>query len=304
MKLRTLLAASAVCITHMAAAQTEIVSSNELAEIVENQGDTIIIQTEITKPHNDSDFTWKRDRHGNARVVIIEKDESGKRKETVLYSKRKEPRSIIWGLGIDIGPNSYSSRNVISGSNGGDDFLRVNTSRSTNFTLYPVVGDFRLNKKGQLWLSTGIGFNWGNYRFEDGWSIASVDGVTVPSERYRVDGESIVSVSKLTTCYMTIPLMLKFRIPINGSIRRSFYISAGVIGGIKINSYTKARFSNSRRREREFSGFNLNLLRYDLTLRAGYRNVGFFLNYQMSPMFINERGPKLFPYAAGFNVTL
>ncbi len=238
---------------------------------------------------------------GLGKVVIIERDENGKTREiTILGRSNSKKRTLFtYNILFDIGFNSYSDRNFITGSEGDDSFLNLNTSKSVNVAVYPFAGTFRLTYSPWLNLQTGLGIDWGNYRFEDSWTIANVNGQTVP---YQITED--LSKTKLVTVYMNIPLMLKFNIPIGGSFRNNFYLSAGVIGGLKLGSHTKIKYENGGSKEKDHDSFNLNLLRYDLTLRAGYRGIGLFVNYQMSPMFEKDKGPKLYPYSAGLSVTL
>lgn len=241
------------------------------------------------------------------KVIIIEQNEDGTTREVIYHerqSKKRKPSRVSYGLLFDIGFNTYDNQNFISGAEGNDPFLSLRTGKSANVALYPFYGELRLTKRNILSLQTAIGFDWGNYRFEHGWTISNNNGTTVADDRFRPGGQSILSKSKLTTVYLNVPLMVKFNIPVDGKNRDGIYISAGVIGGLKLGSHTKVKYSDGGKKEKDHGSFNLNMLRYSLTLRAGYKDFGVFVNYQMTPMFKNGKGPELYPYSAGLSITI
>ena len=239
------------------------------------------------------------------KIVIVERDNKGRTKEIVYYKRSKNKnRTFNYDLLFDIGLNTYGKKNYFSGSEGNDDFLDLHTSKSVNVAIYPIYGSVRLTKNRMLELETGLGLDWHNYRFEDGWTITKQNGVVIPSDKYRPNGDNLLSKSKLTTVHLNVPLLLKLNIPVGGSLRKSLYLSAGVIGGLKIGSHTKVKFSDGGKKEKERSAFNLNLLKYDLSFRAGYRGVGLYFNYQMSSMFEKSKGPELYPNSVGLSFTI
>ncbi len=236
------------------------------------------------------------------KVIVVEKEDGGSRTEITTYSeKRTAKRGLGVGMVFDIGMSNYGSRNLFTGANGHDDFLSLNTAKSIDFTWYPLVGYLNLCKNSKaLRLQTGLGFDWSNYRFENGWSIASVDGVTIPSDRYIDNGYSTVSKSKLTAVYMEVPLILYWTLPIKEKF--PFTLGAGVIGGLRVGSHTKVKYYNGGGKFKEANSYNLNMLRYDLTFRAGFSFAEIFFNYQMTPLFTKGHGPELYPYTIGISL--
>ena len=87
--------------------------------------------------------------------------------------------------------------------------------------------------------------------------------------------------------------------------RKAFHISTGVLLAYKIGSHTKKVFSvdGNKKKEKEFDDFNIDPLRYDATVRVGYRNFTVFANYALSDLFKNNRGPELHPWAFGVSLT-
>ncbi len=234
------------------------------------------------------------------RVVVIERDDKGRTKEIIYYKNNFKNWSSRWNVLFEIGFNNYSGKNYFTGSidKTGIGYPDLNVSKSINVAIYPIFRSFKLTKNNLLNIQTGLGFDWNNYRFEDGITIKrDLDGITRPDDTYR----GLLSKSKLTTVHLNFPVLLKLNIPVSGSSRKHFYLSAGIIGGVKIGSHTKIKYADGGKKEKDHSSFNLNLLHYDLTFRAGYRWIGFYFNYQMTPMFENGKAHKLFPYTFGMS---
>ncbi len=240
-------------------------------------------------------------------TVTVETTEDGKVTQISYHKKRRKSyQNFYFGMGIDFGLNSYGKKNVFTGESGNNDFLVLNTSKSTNFTMYPVMGEMRITK----WFSLtgGLGVEWANYFFEEGWTVENINGFTERSGKYNAWGlDNTLSKSKLLVVYMNVPLMVQFHVPNRHSnsfwgSHRGFFVQAGAIGSVKIGSHTKVKFMDGGNKEKEHSSFNLNLLRYELTGRIGYGWLGAYVNYQMTPMFEKNHGPELYPFSAGISL--
>ena len=98
--------------------------------------------------------------------------------------------------------------------------------------------------------------------------------------------------------YMTAPLLLEFQIP---APHKRIYISAGVVGGLKLWSNTKMKYtvSGEKSKEKAKGDYNLSPLRWGLTARVGYRALGFYATYYMTPLFKPGLGPELYPFNIG-----
>ena len=95
-----------------------------------------------------------------------------------------------------------------------------------------------------------------------------------------------------------MPLLFEFQIPVNQHEGR-VYVNAGVIGGVRIGSHTKVKHGDIKDKVR--SGFNMNAFNYAATARVGYKDVGFFATYSMTPLFETGQGPDLTPFSIGIS---
>jgi hypothetical protein len=148
---------------------------------------------------------------------------------------------------------------------------------------------------------TGLGLNWNNYRFEHANSII-VDNDGIVSE-YDPNTSVPVKRSKFSTLYMNIPALLEIQLP--AGFGNSLNLAAGVIGGIKLNAWTKVVFEDGEK-SRVNGDYNLNLLRGGFTARVGYRNFMLYGTYYLTPWFQEYKGPgelNLEPFEIGLAFT-
>lgn len=196
--------------------------------------------------------------------------------------------------GFEFGLNNYVNSSGSLSRDPESEFMDIHTGKSWNFNLnfaqYSL--GFGTDRAG---LITGLGIEWNNYHFNNDNSIAKVDGqlepVVIPETTYK---------NRFQTTYLTIPLLLEYQFP--GKSRNDrVYLGGGVIGGFKIFSNTKIKYTEdgSKRKAKDKGDYYLSPLRYGFTLRAGYKMVKLYANYYAVPLFLEDRGPELYPVAAG-----
>lgn len=182
--------------------------------------------------------------------------------------------------GIELAFNGYSS-DKFSTTNDKYPEYDLNTAKSTSFNIYLPALNIGLSRR--VGFATAIGFNFNNYRFDNQYTIVNNAGVTelAPSP-------AGTSKSKLATVYATIPLIFEAQIPVTNG--HCINLGAGVIGGIKLGSHTKVVYEDSgRQKDKVHDDFNLSLLRYGFTARAGYKMVQLYGTYYVSPLLRQEK---------------
>ena len=177
-------------------------------------------------------------------------------------------------------------------------YMSLNTSRSNCFNLN--FSQVNIGFSRHIGLVTGIGVNWNIYRFEgmnsitvgnDGTITALIPVETVPLKK-----------SKFNTLYLNFPLMFEVQIPAGYS---RLNIAAGVIGGVKLNAWTKLVYDDGEK-VRANGDYNLNLLRGGVTARIGYGNFMIYGSYYLTPWFQDLKGPNgynLEPFEIGLAFT-
>ncbi len=214
--------------------------------------------------------------------------------------KERKSRKYFDGhwKGLEIGMNNYLTSDYSLALPAEAQFMELNTGKSwcVNLNLLQYDIGFGTDKVG---LVTGMGLEFNNYRFDGDNSIIK-DPVTREIVSLDYDAATFIEKSKLTTTYLTVPLLLEFQIPVSGHKR--IHISGGVIGGLKIGSHTKIIYKEdgSKQKDKINDDFNLSPLRYGVTARIGYRALKIFAIYNLTPMFESGQGPELYPVSIGF----
>ncbi len=235
------------------------------------------------------------DKEGRTSIDIkeLKEDESGRKKKTSFKGN--------WS-GLELGLNNFVNSDFSSGLDPSAAFMDINTNRSLNFNINFMQYDlgFGNNRAG---IVTGLGFEISNYFFDGDNNIRkNTEGVIIEYIPSFVTepGSSIIK-SKLTTNYLTVPLLLEFHIPAG---KKNIHLSGGIIGGAKIVSSTKIVYKErgDRQKDKVKDDFNIHPLRYGYTARLGYRNLNLFANYYPVPIFEKGKGPELYPYSVGLRL--
>ena len=177
-------------------------------------------------------------------------------------------------------------------------YMLLNTSRSNCFNLN--FSQVNIGFSRYTGLVTGIGVNWNSYRFEGMNSIAVGNDGTITA---LIPIETVpLKKSKFNTLYLNFPLMFEVQIPAGYN---RLNIAAGVIGGVKLNAWTKLVYDDGEK-VRARGDYNLNLLRGGVTARIGYENFMIYGSYYLTPWFQDLKGPNgynLEPFEIGLAFT-
>jgi len=198
--------------------------------------------------------------------------------------------------GVEIGLNNLLDNSGSLTRTPATSFMELNASRSLNvnlnFAQYSI--GFIRNKFG---LTTGLGLEFCNYFFSNDNSIGKSNGSIV-----TVDTLGGLEKSKLTTTYLRIPVLLE--VQLFGNCRSDrLYVSAGVIGGMKLGSHTKIVVDEGEKKSKHSDDFYLNPFRWGLTAHIGYKGVSLYGDYYLTSLFQNNKGPELYPFSAGLALT-
>lgn len=175
-------------------------------------------------------------------------------------------------------------------------FMDLHYGKSITVNLNFAEWAFR-NDANNFGLVTGLGFSFMDFTFDQPLTIEKQmgDGIIMPHDLSNLEG---LKKSKLNAIYLTSPLMLEVKTPLRmGSSR--LYLAGGVIGGLNIGSHTKYKFEGGKEKVR--SNFNLSQFKYDLTGRIGFGDFCVFVNYGMTPLFKEGKGPELHPVTIGIS---
>jgi hypothetical protein len=227
---------------------------------------------------------------GDSKVLIVRTDSAiAKRK---AKSEKSKP---VWG-GLEIGFNNFVNGDGKMESPAGYEFLNLNTGKSICVALNLLQKNFRLGNSN-VWFFTGLGVTWNNYRFDKNATLTS--SADTIAGGFDTTATRTYAKSKLTTTYLTVPLMLE--IFTSRKSKNAFHVGVGAMLGYKIGSHTKARFTEagSTEKPKQYDDFYLNPFRYGARIAIGYRKFNVFADYYASTLFREKKGPELFPVSVG-----
>lgn len=280
-------------------------------EVTENEDIEITTDQVVKKgPADTTNFMI-----GDTEVSIIEeegetsitlKDQNSDDEDTFAYEFDEDENNIPektkgkfkghWA-GFEFGLNNYVNDEFSLTRSAESEFMEINTGKSWNYNLNFAQYSIPL-LPSRYGLVTGLGFEWSNYHFENQNSITKnkTDGVIEALPFTTISPEK----NRLQTTYLTVPLLMELQL-LEGDRSDRIHMSAGVIAGIKLFSNTKVTYfeNGSKQKIKQKSDYYLTPLRFGFTGRVGYKLVKLYVNYYFTPLFIEERGPELYPIAAG-----
>jgi hypothetical protein len=179
-------------------------------------------------------------------------------------------------------------------------YMSLDANHSCTFSLN--FSQLSIGFSRRIGIVTGLGLTWNNYRFRDGNSIAiETNGIIGPVDYTGITPP--VKRSKFSDLYLNIPAMLEIQIP--AGFDNYLNIAAGVIGGLKLNAWTKVVYEDGEKSKAN-GDYNLNMFRGGVTARVGYQNFMLFGTYYLTPWFQELKGPSgynLEPFEIGLAFT-
>ena len=201
--------------------------------------------------------------------------------------------------GLEIGFNNYMSYDNSTNLPPDDAYMELNAGKSTSYAINAFQWSMGLNRRGNLGLVTGLGIEWNNYHLS-GPNLLTKDEAGYLT--YNISTRPLDK-NKLVTTHLNIPLLLEFQIPTHHH-RKAFYISAGAIGGMRINSYTRTIYDDSEEphKQKRKGNYNIRQFRYGAMARMGYRAINLYSTYYFSSLFEASKGPELYPVSIGLSL--
>ena len=271
----------------------EVIETPERTKVTVGQNEILIVE-------ENGDSVWVV--LGSRGISIVE-GENGTEVKVIdmddyprTSTRHKKKRFRPHYAGLEVGLNNYVTSDFSMVLPPEDRYMDLNTGKSWNWNINIIDYGFGLGTD-KVGIVTGLGFEFINYNF-DGQNSIRKDPDTGEIIEYVPSYAGNITKSKMNMTYMTAPLLLEFQIP---APSKRIYISAGVVGGLKLWSNTKMKYtiSGEKSKEKAKGDYNLSPLRWGFTARVGYRALGFYATYYMTPLFKSGLGPELYPYNIG-----
>lgn len=252
------------------------------------------------------------------RRIIVE-NEDGSKEEIVLLKKSSEGETS-WALqdqaeneqeqpetdepklfkvelmSFDIGLNNWLN------NNGGFDLpapyedMRASNIRSINFGWNIVNAGLNISNE-KLWLMTGVGIEYNNYRFDQ-----EIDLSRNTEQLEIVKAEYNYLKNKLVSQYLSVPFGLRFKSNPDDE-DESFDLEAGVQLGYLIGSHQKQKWDDGDKQKRKLRGdYHFNDTRMGYYARIGFGGFDIYAKYYPAATFKPERGPQSATVCAGITI--
>jgi len=268
--------------------------------IIVTDGDTIKTTKIDTLKSEKSDTSIIR--IGKKKIVVVDSKskttiEIPDDKNDFVYEFKEKKRFKGHWSGIEMGINGFMDKNQSMNLKNELAWLDLKQARSWNFNINFMQYSIGLGSD-KVGLVTGMGLEFNNYHFSNPISLKIEDGITTVDSTYIKAGYR-VDKTKLSTTNLTLPLLFEFQIPA-GEKKHRIYMSAGVIGGLRLGSHTKVVYDDGdKRKDKNRSDFNIATFRYGFTARMGYRAIRLYANYYPVQLFEKDKGPEVYPFSVG-----
>lgn len=251
----------------------------------------------IAQENPKSDTTKIKLGKGQLEMILI--DHTGTKYDTIDASPTEEEKKIFKGhwSGIDVGMNTLINNTITN--NPSTDFSDYpywenNITKSYVWNLNLFEHKFKIIQN-YVGITTGFGFNFNGIRFNDNYVLVSnsdtLYAVADTLNNYRKN--------KLTANYFTLPLLLE--ICSSNDDMKTFYLAAGVVGGLRLSSKAVRVYEVDGKKHKEVSKgtYGLNPFKLDAALRIGYGTWGIFANYSLLPLFTDGITTEVYPLTFG-----
>lgn len=229
----------------------------------------------------------------------------------VVYSNdndtaKHEEKVVKFGfLALDLGFNSlrdktdYSAAETrafldVPDNQKNENLFDMRNGKSVNVNLYPMLVGIRLMKtNGQkIYLGTGVGFQFYNFRFTKQVTYGSDPNPTV-----YLDSTAHFTKNKLAMTYISIPLGVTFKTRIG---KEWLVYGFGATGGYRLASWMKQK-SPERGKQKLHDAYNFKDFNACLTAEVGVESyLRLYASYQVTPL--HENALEQYPLSVGIRL--
>ncbi len=238
---------------------------------------------------------------GSREIIIITKGGDEMEELDIEFDEatgdnvERKPRSGAHWAGVDFGVSMLMNENF-ENSFSNNPYWENDAARSHVWNLNILERNFNFGTP-YVGLTTGLGFSFTSVAFRNSYLLQSnADTVFAVSDTINT-----YTKNKLKSTYLTVPLMLEFNTSADED--RSFYLAAGVVGGVRLTQRLKrnGEFQGTEFEERIKGDYNLNSFKLDAAARMGYGDWGVFANYSLLPLFNEGATVEVYPLTFGLS---
>lgn len=263
-------------------AAVALLSLSLQAQEEENESDTTRVnlgKTELILVQHDDDI----------QDTLNIDDQDGEKKRS------KKDREAHWA-GVDFGFTMLMNPSF-ENNFPNHPYWKNDAAKSTVWNLNLLEHKFNIAKE-YFGITTGLGFSFTSVAFSDNY-VLSYNSDTLMA---AIDTVTNYSKNKLKATYLTVPLLLEFNT--NADSDKSFYLAAGVVGGVRLTSQVKRKgeVDGDKFTFKERGTYGLNPFKLDAAVRMGYSDFGVFANYSLLPLFDTGKTTEAYPLTFGLSL--
>jgi hypothetical protein len=220
------------------------------------------------------------------------------------YSFEKEFRSdckdvettgdgnAIWS-GFGINTNSFINTNNELASTTELSFLALDPAKSIGLQWNFAEKRFPIFKE-YLGVVTGLGLNWNRYAIKGDFDFSVVNDTLIATSTGVNYAKNILS-----STYLQAPLLLQ--ISTNKNANKAWNISAGVVGGIRLDArqVQKWEADGKKNKDKTKDDFQFNPFQASLMATIGYGDWSLYASYGLTDVFNEGSAPKVRGVNAG-----
>jgi hypothetical protein len=221
-------------------------------------------------------------------------------------SEREKRNNRGWTshyFNLELGMNNYIQDGKFPDSN--DELYSVKPWGSW---YVGINGTNRTRIGGPLYLDWGGGISWYNFKHQNFATRLEKDDLEVIY--YEEPDVSSPVKSKLAITHLNLHLVPMFNFGKSGGKKDIFHwdyydsgfrVGLGGYVGYRIKSWTKYTWKEEgdKKKDHDYGNFYLNSVRYGVKFIVGYRSVDLFINYDISEIYSENRGPGLNAFSFG-----
>lgn len=234
---------------------------------------------------------------GKYDVHLTENDDDDERSKR---EKHADNDDFEFWEGIDLGVNGFLTADNKVELPAGFEYLELNYAKSYFFSWNIFQKNIHIYRNN-VNLGTGLGLSWYHYNFRNPYTLTP----NVPYQTATYDSTITFSRNRLGLTYVNVPIFLEFNTN-NNDAKNSLHIGGGMEFGYNIfNNQLKQKYEmdGHKIKTKQKDDFNINPFRYDIIGRIGYGNYTIFGKYSLSTLFEKGKGPAVYPFTAGINIS-
>ena len=200
--------------------------------------------------------------------------------------------NAIWA-GFGVNANGFMNTNKQLATTSELGFLALDPAKSIGLQLnfaekrFPIINDY-------LGVVTGLGFNWNRYSIKGDYDFSVVNDTLIANTTGVNYAKNVLS-----STYLQAPLLLQISTSKNAN--QAWNISAGVVGGIRIDARQMQKWEadGKKNKDKTKDDFQFNPFQASLMATVGYGDWSLYMTYGLSDIFNEGSAPKVRGVNAG-----